>query len=44
MPLVTIVAITLTTTIHHDYSCKKQSSSFNETHGSLTKCHMSQFF
>jgi hypothetical protein len=43
MPLVTLVAITLTTMVHHDYSCKGQNPGFNETNGSFTKCHMSQF-
>jgi hypothetical protein len=38
MPLITLVAITLTTMVHHDYSCKWHI----ETHGNFTKCHVSQ--
>jgi hypothetical protein len=44
MPLVALIATTLMPTIGHDYSCKGHSPGSNETHGNLTKSHVSKHF
>ncbi len=42
MPLVALVVSRLSIMVCHDYSHKGHSLGSNETHGSLTKCHVSQ--
>jgi len=41
MSLVALVTTTLMTKIHHDHNHKGHSLRSSETHGILTKCHVS---